>query len=60
MDLYASHVIYDYEHSLSEIITDNIIYKYNYLLFMRSENIRLKKENEKLHEIKRQLMTRTN
>ena len=59
MDLYANHVLYDYEYYQHELMTDRLIYNHYLSLFMREERNRLEKEKVeilKIHAIKRKLM----
>ena len=59
MDLYANHVLYDYEYYQREIMEDRLIYNHQLSLFMREELNKLEKEKVeilKIHAIKRKLM----
>ena len=59
MDLYADHVLYDYEYYLREIMEDRLIYNHYLSLFMREERNRLEKERVEILRIlaiKRKLM----
>ena len=59
MDLYADHVLYDYEYYQREIMEDRLVYSHYLSLFMREERNRLEKEKVeilRIHAIKRKLM----
>jgi hypothetical protein len=59
MDLYAEHVLYDFEYYEFQLQSDRLIYNHHLTLFMREEQIRLEKEKQeilRIHAIKRQLM----
>jgi hypothetical protein len=59
MDLYANHVLYDFEYHEFQLQSDRLIYNHYLSLFMRQEHIRLEKEKQeilRIHAIKRQLM----